>query len=84
MTRCDSIFSFASLVGIPIGITISAIGLKVCAIIAGAKKYKSIIKKERSKHDKTVLYKQMKFLETHLRCILVVVNLPVAMQHDIA
>ena len=36
---------FASLVGFPIGITSSAIGLKTCAITAGIKKYKSIIRK---------------------------------------
>ena len=50
-----SIFAFASLVGIPIGITISAIGLKICEITIGNKKHKSRIKKKRKKHDKTVL-----------------------------
>ena len=39
ITRLVSIFDFASLVGIPIGITSSAIGLKICAITAGIKKY---------------------------------------------
>ena len=39
--------------GIPTGITSSAIGLKICAIAAGIKKYKSIIKKK--KYDETVL-----------------------------
>ena len=34
VTGCVSISAFASLVGIPIGITNSAIGLKVCAITA--------------------------------------------------
>ena len=38
-----SIYAFASLVGIPIGITSCAIGLKICTIAAGIKKYKSII-----------------------------------------
>ena len=33
----------------------SAIGLKICAITAGIKKYKSIIKKKKKKHDKIVL-----------------------------
>ena len=37
-----SISVFTSLIGIPIGITRSAIGLKICAITAGIKKYKSI------------------------------------------
>ena len=45
ITGCVSISAFASLVGIPIGITSSAIGLNICAITAGIKKYKSIIKK---------------------------------------
>ena len=39
---CVSISAFASLIGIPIGITNSAIGLKICAITVGIKKYKSI------------------------------------------
>ena len=46
VTECVSISTFASLLGILIGITSSAIGLKICAITAGIKKYKSIIKKE--------------------------------------
>ena len=46
ITGCVSIYTFASLVGIPIGITSSAIGLKKCAITEGIKKYKSIIKKK--------------------------------------
>ena len=53
VTGCISISAFASLVGIPIGIASSAIGLKICAITAGIKKYKSIIKKK--KHDKIIL-----------------------------
>ena len=44
--------------GIPIGITGSAIGLKICAIAAGIKKYKSVIKKK--KYDKTVLLAKSK------------------------
>ena len=43
ITGCVSISAFASLIGIPIGITSSAIGLKICAITTGTKKYKSII-----------------------------------------
>ena len=35
-----SILAFASLVGIPVGFTSSAVGLKICAITAGIKKYK--------------------------------------------
>ena len=48
-------YVFVSLVGIPIGITSSAVGLKICAITAGIKKFKSIINKKKKKHDRTVL-----------------------------
>ena len=60
ITGCISISAFASLLGIPIGITSSAIGLKICAITAGIKKYKSIIKKNKKKHDKMVLLAKSK------------------------
>ena len=53
ITECISAFS--SLIGIPIGIMSSAIGLETCAITKGVKKYKSIIKKKKKKHDKIVL-----------------------------
>ena len=43
-TACVSISAFASLVCVPVGITSSAIGIKICAITAGIKKYISIIK----------------------------------------
>ena len=48
-TGCVSISAFVCLVGIPTGITSSAIGLKICVITAGIKKYKSIIKKKEVK-----------------------------------
>ena len=48
------------MIGIPIGITSSAKELKICAITAGIKKYKSIIKKKKKKHDKTVLLAKSK------------------------
>ena len=38
--------------GIPIGMTSSTIGLKICTITVGIKKYQSIIKKKKKKHDK--------------------------------
>ena len=44
ITRWVSIFGFASLIGIPIGITSSAIGLKNCVT---NQKYQSIIKKKK-------------------------------------
>ena len=33
VTRCVSISAFASLVGIPIGIACSPVGLKICVVI---------------------------------------------------
>ena len=54
VTGSVSISAFASLIGILVGITSSAIGLKICAITGGIKKYKSIIKKKKKKHDKVV------------------------------
>ena len=43
ITGYISIFDFDSLLGIPLEITSSAIGLKILAIAAGIIKYKSII-----------------------------------------
>ena len=54
-TGCVSISKVAFSVCIPIGITSSAVGLKICAITAGIKKCKSIIKKREKKYDKIVL-----------------------------
>ena len=42
-------FAFISLVGTPIGITSSAIGLKTCVTTTGIIKYISIIKKKKKK-----------------------------------
>ena len=53
-------FCFGSLVGIPIGITSSAVGLRSCVITAAIKKRKSIIKKKKRKHDKLVLLAKSK------------------------
>ena len=39
ITPCISIFAFPSLIDIPIWIASSEIGLKICAIVAGIKKY---------------------------------------------
>ena len=55
VTGCVSTSAFAPLVCVPVGITCSAIRIKICAIIAGIKRYKSIIKKKKKKHDKIVL-----------------------------
>ena len=43
---CISVSTFACLLGVSMGIRISAIGLKICAIVTVIKKYKSIIKKK--------------------------------------
>ena len=55
-----SISAFASFFGIPIGIMSSATGLTICAITAGIKKYKSIIKKKKNKHEKIVFLAKSK------------------------
>ena len=60
VTGWISISAFASLVGIPIDITSSAVGIKICAITALIQKYKSIIKKKNKKHFKIVLLAKTK------------------------
>ena len=51
-TFCTSISAFASLsVCVPVGITISAVGIKIFVIIARIEKYKWIIKKKKQKHE---------------------------------
>ena len=62
VSGCVFISALASFVGIPIRITSSAIGLKVCVITTGIKKYKSIIKKikKKKKHDEIVLLAKSK------------------------
>ena len=46
---CLSISEFSSLFCVPVGIMCSTIGIKICTITAGTKKYKSIIKKNKKK-----------------------------------
>ena len=60
ITGCISISFFASLLGIPIKITSSAIGLRLCSITSGIKKYLSIIKKQKKKREKIVLLAKSK------------------------
>ena len=55
-----SVSAFASLIGNPIGIKSLAIGLKICAITAGIKNYKSIIKRKKNKHNKKVFLAKSK------------------------
>ena len=47
-----SISAFASLIGVAIGLISSADGVEICAITAEIKKYKSVFKKKKKKHDK--------------------------------
>ena len=51
-TGCISISAFTCLICIPIRATSSAVGLKIYATSAGIRKCKSIIKKNKKKHDK--------------------------------
>ena len=55
VTDCVSISAFTSLVCVPVSITSPTVGVKFCAITARIKKYKSIIKKKKKKHDKIML-----------------------------
>ena len=43
---------FASLLGIPVGITSAAIGLKICTVTTRIKKFKSLIEKRKKKRNK--------------------------------
>ena len=49
------ISAFTSLVAVPVGIRSSPVKLKIYAITTGIKKYKSIIKKKKKKHNEIVL-----------------------------
>ena len=55
VTGCVSISAYALLVCVPVCITSSAVGIKICAITEGIKAKKGIIKKKKDKHDKIVL-----------------------------
>ena len=50
INECISISAFASLLGISIEISSSAMGLKIYLIVSGIKKYKLIIKKKKKKN----------------------------------
>ena len=55
VTGCVSISAFPSLVCVPVGNLSFAIGIEICTITTGIKKYKSIIKNKNKIHDKIVL-----------------------------
>ena len=61
VSGCVSISAFNFFDWYPIGITSSAIGLKICAIAAGIRKSKSIINKKKKQHDKVVLLAKSKW-----------------------
>ena len=48
-TGCVSVSVFASVFGILVGITSSVVGLKICVITTGIKKYKGIVKEKKKK-----------------------------------
>ena len=60
ITGCVSISAFASLVCVLVGITSFAVRLKICAITAGIKNYKSVIKKKKKKYDKIMLLEKLR------------------------
>ena len=55
VSGCDLISALGSLVGVPVGTARSAVGLKICAVAAGIKKYNLIYIEKEEKHDKIVL-----------------------------
>ena len=68
VTGCGSISALVSLVAIPVGITSSLVGSKICEITAEIKKYNSVIKKKKNEHDKIVLLEQSKLNMEVLIC----------------
>ena len=52
ITGCVLISAFAPLIWVPVSITSSSVGIKICVITAGIKKYKPIIKKKKKEHNK--------------------------------
>ena len=57
--------AFVTLVCIPVCITSSAEGIQLCGMIAGVKKYNSIIKKNKMKHGKIALLGKDKLNTMH-------------------
>ena len=60
VNRCVSVYAFNPLVGIPVCIASSAAAIKICVITERIQKYKSIIKKKKKKHNKTVFLAKTK------------------------
>ena len=80
ITGCISNSAFAFLLGIPIEITSSEIGLKICAIPAVIKKYESITKKKKKKHEKVVLSAKPKLNSIEVLISKALINLVIS--HD--
>ena len=76
VTRCISNSAFAFLLGIPIEIASSAIGLKICAIPALIKKYESITKKK--KYEKVVLSAKVKLNSIEVLISKALINLVIS------
>ena len=68
---CISISAFASLTAGPVGITSSAVGLKLCAITAGIKKHKLIIKKKERKTWKICVVEKLNTIEVFISKVLI-------------
>ena len=66
ITGCILIFSFTSLIGIPIGVMRSAIKLKFLQWLSIINSYKTIIKKKNKKHDRIVLLAKSKLNKIEL------------------
>ena len=58
VSGCVSISAFASLVGVPVGISSFVVGLKIYAIAAEIKNFQYIINKKRKNNDKIVLLRK--------------------------
>ena len=78
---CVSTSVFASLVGIPVDISRSAVGLKTYAITVGMWKYKSIIKTKRKKCDQKTLLAKSMLNNIEILISTVLINLHVAMMN---
>ena len=79
ITGCVLISVFGSLVFL-LGITSSAIGLTTCAIPAGIKTFKSIIREKKKKHDKILFL--AKFKLTRIEVLISKALLDSAISHD--
>ena len=55
---CVPVSAFASLVAITVGITSSRVGINICAITAGTKKYKLIIKRKKEEARQNTIVKK--------------------------